>query len=111
MGGQAAILEAFVPFEREVSVVAARGVDGAFAAFPLVENRHANHILDVTIAPAQVSPEIAAEAEALNPSPDGRAGRGGRSGRGVLPAAGSRSGWTRRYMTRSRTSFMPLAGC
>ncbi len=65
MNGQPAILEAFVPFEREVSVVAARGVDSAFAAFPLVENRHANHILDVTIAPAQVSPEIAAEAQNL----------------------------------------------
>jgi len=65
MGGQAAILEAFVPFEREVSVVAARSMDGAFAAFPLVENRHAGHILDVTIAPAQVSPDVAAEAQQL----------------------------------------------
>lgn len=65
MGGQAAILEAFIPFEREVSVVAARGIDGAFAAFPLVENRHANHILDVTIAPAPVPAEVAAEAEEL----------------------------------------------
>ncbi|HRJ44840.1 MAG TPA: ATP-grasp domain-containing protein, partial [Caldilineaceae bacterium] len=65
MNGQPAILEAFVPFEREVSAVAVRGVDGAFAAFPLVENRHANHILDVTIAPAPVSPEVAAEAENL----------------------------------------------
>ncbi|RLT43289.1 MAG: 5-(carboxyamino)imidazole ribonucleotide synthase [Chloroflexi bacterium] len=65
MKDQPAILEAFVPFEREVSVVAARGVDGSFAAFPLVENRHANHILDVTIAPAQVPAEVAAEAERL----------------------------------------------
>ena len=65
MKGQPAILEAFAPFEREVSVVAARGVDGAFAAFPLVENRHANHILDVTIAPAPVSPDVAAEAQQL----------------------------------------------
>jgi len=65
MSGQPAILEAFVPFEREVSVVAARGTDGAFAAFPLVENRHANHILDVTIAPAQVSSEVVAEAAQL----------------------------------------------
>ena len=65
MKGQPAILEAFVPFEREVSVVAARGIDGAFAAFPLVENRHANHILDVAIAPAQVSSEVAAEAQQL----------------------------------------------
>ncbi len=65
MKGQPAVLEAFVPFEREVSVVAARGIDGTFAAFPLVENRHANHILDVTIAPAPVPAEVAAEAEKL----------------------------------------------
>ncbi|RLT35012.1 MAG: 5-(carboxyamino)imidazole ribonucleotide synthase [Chloroflexi bacterium] len=65
LGGQAAIVESFVAFERELSVVAARGVDDTFAAFPLVENRHINHILDVTIAPAQVSAEVAAEAERL----------------------------------------------
>ncbi len=65
MGGQPAILEAFVLFEQEVSVVAARGADGTFAAFPLVENRHVNHILDVTIAPAPVSAEVAAEAQQL----------------------------------------------
>ncbi|RME64443.1 MAG: 5-(carboxyamino)imidazole ribonucleotide synthase [Caldilineae bacterium] len=65
MDNRPAILEAFVPFEREVSMVAARGVDGAFAAYPLVENRHANHILDVTIAPARAPAEVAAEAEAL----------------------------------------------
>ena len=65
MNDQPAILEAFIPFEREVSVVAARGADGAFVAFPLVENRHANHILDVTIAPAPVPAEVAAEAEGL----------------------------------------------
>ena len=41
-----AVLEAFVDFEREVSVVAARGIDGSMAAFPVIENAHRNHILE-----------------------------------------------------------------
>lgn len=49
VGEQPCILEGFVAFEREVSVVAARGVDGAFAHFGLLENDHANHILDVSV--------------------------------------------------------------
>jgi 5-(carboxyamino)imidazole ribonucleotide synthase len=56
------IYEAFVQFEREVSVVAARGVDGSFAHWGVVENRHANHILDLTISPAAVPPEIERQA-------------------------------------------------
>lgn len=52
LGGVPCILEAFAPFEREVSVVAARGVDGAVAAYPLVENHHEGGILRTTIAPA-----------------------------------------------------------
>ena len=47
------ILEAFVPFEREVSIVAARGLDGQIAAYPLTENVHRNHILHTSTAPAQ----------------------------------------------------------
>ncbi len=47
-----AVLEAFVDFAAEVSVVAARGLDGGFASFGLIENRHRNHILDVSLAPA-----------------------------------------------------------
>jgi 5-(carboxyamino)imidazole ribonucleotide synthase len=62
IGRQPAILEGFVEFEREVSVVAARGVDGAFAHFGLIENSHANHILDVSVAPAAAPPEVAEEA-------------------------------------------------
>jgi 5-(carboxyamino)imidazole ribonucleotide synthase len=62
IGGQEAVLEAFVDFEREVSVVAARGLDGSFSHFGVIENRHANHILDVSVAPAGVSPAVAAEA-------------------------------------------------
>jgi 5-(carboxyamino)imidazole ribonucleotide synthase len=60
--GQEAILEAFVDFEREVSVVAARGLDGTFAHYGVIENAHRHHILDVSIAPAVVSPKIAEEA-------------------------------------------------
>lgn len=47
------ILEAFIPFEREVSIVAARGLDGQIAAYPLTENVHRNHILHTSKAPAQ----------------------------------------------------------
>ena len=65
VGRQASVLEAHVDFASELSLVAARGVDGSFAAYPLVENRHVNHILDITIAPAVVQPVIAAEAERL----------------------------------------------
>lgn len=57
-----AVLEGFVEFEREISVIAARGVDGATASYVPVENRHANHILDRTIVPAPVSSDVAATA-------------------------------------------------
>jgi 5-(carboxyamino)imidazole ribonucleotide synthase len=65
IGGQEAILEAFVDFDREVSVVAARGLDGAFAHFGVIENRHQRHILDVSIAPAAVPPAVEREAVAI----------------------------------------------
>lgn len=48
----ACILEAFVPFAREVSIVAARSLDGKIAAYPLTENVHENHILKTSTAPA-----------------------------------------------------------
>ncbi|HZH32911.1 MAG TPA: 5-(carboxyamino)imidazole ribonucleotide synthase [Pyrinomonadaceae bacterium] len=62
LGGQEAVLEAFVDFEREVSVVCARGADGETAHFGVVENSHERHILDCTIAPARVSAEVARRA-------------------------------------------------
>ncbi|MBE2239030.1 MAG: 5-(carboxyamino)imidazole ribonucleotide synthase, partial [Caldilineaceae bacterium] len=65
IGRQAAILEGFVDFEREVSVVAARGVDGTFAHWGVIENVHRNHILDVSVAPAAVDPRVAADAVEL----------------------------------------------
>jgi 5-(carboxyamino)imidazole ribonucleotide synthase len=60
--GRAVILEAWVDFAREVSVVAARGRDGAFAHFGVVENTHVNHILDTTVAPATIAPGVARDA-------------------------------------------------
>ncbi|MGH6848466.1 MAG: 5-(carboxyamino)imidazole ribonucleotide synthase [Methylocella sp.] len=65
LGAKPAILEAVVPFSREISVVAARGPSGEFAAYDLCENIHENHILKSTRVPAHVSPLIAAEARRL----------------------------------------------
>jgi 5-(carboxyamino)imidazole ribonucleotide synthase len=57
-----AILEAFIDFQCEVSVVAARGCDGSFVAYGPIENTHSRHILDVSVAPAAVPPRVAREA-------------------------------------------------
>ncbi len=62
LGDEEALLEAFVDFEREVSVVGARGLDRAFAHYGVIENSHHHHILDVSLAPPALPPEIAAEA-------------------------------------------------
>lgn len=53
------ILEAFVPFERELSVVAVRGRDGAFRTWPLTENWHVDGVLSASLAPAQVDAALA----------------------------------------------------
>ena len=58
LSGQEAVLEAFIDFEREVSVVAARGLKGDFAHYGVVDNTHHNHILDITVSPAAVSPAV-----------------------------------------------------
>jgi 5-(carboxyamino)imidazole ribonucleotide synthase len=65
MGGTVGILEGFVDFRCEISVIVARAADGGLAVYPPVENRHVNHILDTTIAPARLPTETAAEAEAI----------------------------------------------
>jgi 5-(carboxyamino)imidazole ribonucleotide synthase len=59
------VLEAFVDFAREVSVVGARGLDGAFVHWGVLANDHENHILDVTVAPAPVPDAVAARAVEL----------------------------------------------
>lgn len=63
--GAEGIYEAFVSFEKEISVVAARTLNGEFAAFPVFENAHANHILDVTFAPAAIDEKLARQASEL----------------------------------------------
>jgi 5-(carboxyamino)imidazole ribonucleotide synthase len=65
IGGQPAILEAFVPFEREISVVAARGLDGRIQCFEVTENEHRDHILKVSRVPAAVTPAVADEARRI----------------------------------------------
>jgi 5-(carboxyamino)imidazole ribonucleotide synthase len=62
IGHQEAVVEQFVNLQAEISVVAARGIDGQVAAYPPFENRHRNYILDVTTIPAAVSPDIARQA-------------------------------------------------
>jgi 5-(carboxyamino)imidazole ribonucleotide synthase len=62
IGRAASILEGFVPFEREVSVVAARTAAGSFAAYDLCANEHRNHVLDTTQVPAGVSPQTEEQA-------------------------------------------------
>jgi 5-(carboxyamino)imidazole ribonucleotide synthase len=62
IGGGEAVLEAFVDFERELSVVAARGMDGSFAHYGAIENAHSRRILDVSICPARLPAAVAAEA-------------------------------------------------
>ncbi len=64
MGAELGILESFVDFACEISVIVARGMNGASATYVPVENQHSHHILDTTIAPARIAPEIAMRAEA-----------------------------------------------
>ena len=58
MRGGEAVLEKFVHFEKEVSVVCARGQDGEFAHYGVIENSHVDHILDVSFAPADVADSV-----------------------------------------------------
>jgi 5-(carboxyamino)imidazole ribonucleotide synthase len=65
IGHQEAVVERFVSLQAEISVIAARGIDGDIREYPLFENRHANHILDVTTAPASVPPAVASQASEI----------------------------------------------
>ena len=64
-GGSHAVLEQFVEFEKEVSVIVARGVDGQMAAYPVCENVHRHHILDLTVVPASIPAEVDVQARVL----------------------------------------------
>lgn len=59
------VVESVVPFQQELSVVIARGVDGAMVDHGVMENVHVNHILDTTVVPAGVGPDLIAEAGRL----------------------------------------------
>jgi 5-(carboxyamino)imidazole ribonucleotide synthase len=63
--GQNLMLEKYIPFRMEVSVIAARNTKGQIKTYPLVENIHENNILRETIAPARVSTEISEKAEGI----------------------------------------------
>ncbi len=56
------ILEAFVPFQRELSVVAVRGRDGGFATWPVTENWHVDGVLSTSLAPARIAAEVERQA-------------------------------------------------
>ena len=59
------ILEGFIDFAREISVVIARGVNGSASAFDTVENRHRDHVLDLTLAPARITAEVDQAAQTI----------------------------------------------
>ena len=62
MGAESCVLEQRVALKCEISAVVARGADGLGRGFPVAENRHRNGILDVSIVPARVTPELAQRA-------------------------------------------------
>lgn len=64
-GAPRGVLEKWIPFQAELSVVCARGLDGTIAAFPASENIHTNHILDLSIVPARFAAPILKKAEEL----------------------------------------------
>lgn len=64
-GPQRIVAEQRIAFEREVSILVARNPQGQTAVYPLVENIHRNHILDVSKCPANVPPAIEAAAESI----------------------------------------------
>lgn len=65
LGTKSAILEAFVPFEREISVIAARSADGEVECYDVTENEHRDHILKISRAPAAISDALAADARVV----------------------------------------------
>jgi len=62
IGTKSAILEAFIPFEREISVIAARSADGRVECFDVTENEHRDHILKISKVPAAIPETVAAQA-------------------------------------------------
>jgi 5-(carboxyamino)imidazole ribonucleotide synthase len=65
IGGREVVVEKFINLQAEISVIAARGLDGSVEEYVPFENRHSRHILDVTTAPAHVLPAIATRAREI----------------------------------------------
>ena len=65
IGHQEAVVEKFISLQAEISVIAARGLDGAVVEYPAFENRHRNHILDLTTAPAMIPAAVASDAREI----------------------------------------------
>ena len=63
--GRRCVVEQWVDFEKEISVICARSEEGETRPFPASENLHANHILDLSIVPARIDPSVEARARAL----------------------------------------------
>ena len=91
IGHQEGIVEQMVDFASEISVVTARGLDGAIVDYGAIENQHANHILDLSVAPARVPAAVAAEASAWR-------------------SVSSRS-WATSACSASSSSSRAMAGC
>ena len=64
-GGLGMIVEAFVDFELEISVIVARAIDGTMRSYVPVENEHRNHILDRTLVPARIANDVANRADSI----------------------------------------------
>lgn len=62
LNGEEAVVERFIEYEAELSVIGARGVTGDFVAYGPIENYHRNHILDISLAPARIAWTLAEEA-------------------------------------------------
>ena len=87
------ILERFVVFEREISVVVARGLDGNAVAFDPVENRHHDGILSQTHAPARIPLDVGPACDRDRAEGCGGAQPGGvAGGRNVCDCGGCRAG-------------------
>ena len=65
LAGQSLLVEEFVPFDRELAVIAARSANGEIAIYPIVETQQENQVCRLVIAPAQISLDVKSEAEAI----------------------------------------------
>lgn len=63
--GRSLLIQEFIPFVKELAVIAARSVTGEVAVYPVVETQQENQVCRRAIAPGEISPEVAAEVEAI----------------------------------------------